>query len=100
MFVLFLLLLSVATRPGVLPTTPLCTAFYHPVCPVDFVVWVGPDIGIEYRLYVNAIARYVKTNSFPCRKTGKYLPIRMEILRDPDVKTTRLRHQNPHTYIP
>ena len=29
----------------------------------------------------------------------KYYVIRMEILRDSDVKTTRLRHQNPHTYI-
>ena len=34
------------------------------------------------------------------RSGQKNYVIRMEKLRDPDVKTTRLRHQNPHTYIP
>ena len=34
------------------------------------------------------------------RSGQKYYVIRMEKLRDPDMKTTRLRHQNPPTYIP
>ena len=55
----------------------------RPLC-----LWVGAAVGIEYRLYVNAIAGYVKTNSFPWPKSCKYISIRTKKLRDPDAKTT------------